>query len=313
MSQDVPYGWPAVCKIVSVPQNSLRIILPGGHLVYMRAKTKPKREVDWPSYDAVAKDLIQRDRPTLLTELTGGRAIKQTLNVEFAVVEQRRADLLFELDDDSLFLLDCQSENDDEMEYRIGIYNLIGAQKYRRKIWPTVLYMGMAPMRMKDSLDAGGTTVKYNLVDIRAIDAAALLKSGSPGDWALAILAKGGLERLREILAKAMGLAAGRRDRMLVQVCILAGLRKASGKVKMEVKRMGGHINIQEHEFLRDIWNDAKVEGAIGVLRDLVEQKFGPLPAWAASRLKDATPEQIAVWSRKVLNAGALEGIIGRK
>ena len=147
----------------------------------MRAKSKPKRELDWPSYDAVAKDLIQRDRPTLLTELTGGRAIKQTLNVEFAVVEQRRADLLFELDDDSLFLLDCQSENDDEMEYRIGIYNLIGAQKYRRKIWPTVLYMGMAPMRMKDSLDAGGTTVKYNLVDIRAIDAAALLKSGSPG------------------------------------------------------------------------------------------------------------------------------------
>ena len=283
----------------------------------MRAKTKPKRELDWPSYDAVTKDLIQRDRPMLVTQLTGGRAVKQTLNVEFAIVEQRRADLLFELDDDSLFLLDCQSDNDDEMEYRIGIYNLIGAQKYRRKIWPTVLYMGMAPMRMKDSLDAGGTTVKYKLVDIREIDAATLLKSGSPGDWALAILAKGGLERLREILAKAMGLAAGRRDRMLVQVCILAGLRKASGKVKMEVKRMGGHINIQEHEFLRDIWNDAKAEGraeaATGVLRDLVEQKFGPLPVWAATRLKGAKPEQIAVWTRKVLNAGALEGVIGRK
>ena len=67
----------------------------------MRAKTKPKRELDWPSCDAVTKDLIQRDRPTLLTELTGGRAIKQTLNVEFAVVKQRRADLLFELDDAS--------------------------------------------------------------------------------------------------------------------------------------------------------------------------------------------------------------------
>ena len=283
----------------------------------MRAKTKPKRELDWPSYDAVTKDLIQRDRPMLVTQLTGGRAVKQTLNVEFAIVEQRRADLLFELDDDSLFLLDCQSDNDDEMEYRIGIYNLIGAQKYRRKIWPTVLYMGMAPMRMKDSLDAGGTTVRYKLVDIRAIDAEMLLKSGNPGDWALAILAKGGLERLREILAKAMGLAAGRRDRMLVQVCILAGLRKASGKVKMEVKRMGGHINIQEHEFLRDIWNDAKAEGraeaATGVLRDLVEQKFGPLPVWAATRLKGAKPEQIAVWTRKVLNAGALEGVIGRK
>ena len=47
--------------------------------------------------------------------------------------------------------------------------------------------------------------------------------------------------------------------------------------------------------------------------RLLVEQKFGPLPVWAATRLKGAKPEQIALWTRKVLNAGALEGVIGRK
>src|ERR1700683_3990231 len=93
-------------------------------------------------YDAVLKDLFQRDQPALLTLLSGGVKVGQTLNVELAIVEERRADLLFELEDRSLFLLDIQSTNDRNMGYRVGIYTLVGAQEYQRKVRAVVLYTG---------------------------------------------------------------------------------------------------------------------------------------------------------------------------
>ena len=130
---------------------------------------------EWLSYDAVTKDIFQRDRPALLNRLTGGLAVGRTLNVEFAVVKSRRADLLFELENNELFLLDFQADNDKEMEYRVGIYTLLGAQQYKKKVNAAVLYMGSRRMRMKDTLDAGSAKVHYVLIDIRDIDAETLL------------------------------------------------------------------------------------------------------------------------------------------
>ena len=62
-----------------------------------------------------------RDRPTLLNRLTGGVAVKESLNVEFPTVLQRRCDLLFLLETGILFLLDFQSNNDPRMPGRVGI------------------------------------------------------------------------------------------------------------------------------------------------------------------------------------------------
>src|SRR5271165_1796005 len=103
-------------------------------------------------YDAVLKDLFQQDHPVLLDRLTGGVGVRESLNVEFAAVAERRADTLFLLKDDSIFHLDFQSGNDRDMPYREGIYGLMAAQKYRRRIRQTVLYTGLDRMRMHDRL-----------------------------------------------------------------------------------------------------------------------------------------------------------------
>ena len=49
------------------------------------------------------------------------------------------------------------------------------------------------------------------------------------------------------------------------------------------------------------------------VLQQLLEEKFGSLPRWAADRLDNATPVQLDRWVKKVLTAGTLEGVLGRK
>ena len=294
----------------------------------MNSLQKPGRERL--RYDAVLKDLFQRDHPTLLTQLIGldpisrGVGVKQTLNVELAIVEERRADLLFELEDESLFLLDLQSSNDSAMGYRVGIYALVASQKYKRKVRAVVLYTGMERMRMQGHLDAGSAKVDYELIDIRDMSAETLLRGG-PGDWALALLANGGPERMREIILKAMKLKSPKRERLLTQLTVLAGLRRLDKTIKMEMKQMSEYVDIQKNVILRDIWRDGltkgraegeakgKAEGALAILSSQLEEKFGPLPSWAAARLRKATPDQTRLWSRKVLTAATLESVVGRR
>ena len=282
-------------------------------------------------YDAVLKDLFQRDHPTLLTQLIGldppsqgasakRTGVKQTLNVEFAIIEERRADLLFELDDGSLFLLDIQSTNDSAMAHRVGIYTLVGSQKYKRKVRAVVLYTGMEKMRMKGHLDAGSAKVDYELVDIRSISAETLLRGG-PGDWALALLANDGPARMQEILFKAIKLRSPKRERLLTQLTVLAGLRRLDKTIKIEMKQMSEYVDIQKNVILRDIWRDGlakgkaegKAEGALALLSGQLEEKFGSLPSWVVTRLRKASEAQTRRWSRKVLTADTLQAVVGRK
>ena len=94
---------------------------------------------DGSKYDLVVKDLFQRDHPSLLDRLTAGVAVREVLNVELARVEERRADLVYLLADETLLHIEFQSDNDKDMPYREGIYCLLLGQKYRRRVRQVVL------------------------------------------------------------------------------------------------------------------------------------------------------------------------------
>jgi len=174
------------------------------------------------TYDSVIKELFQRDRPSVLLDwLTGGAPVRQVLNVEMARVVERRADAVFLLQDDSIFHLEFQTRNDKEMPYREGMYCLLLGRKYRRRIRQAVLYLGEPRMRMTNKLDLGETRVAYSLIDIRDIDAATLIDGGRPADLVLAMLARGGPERLAEIVKRAAGLQTGEREKVISEIAAL--------------------------------------------------------------------------------------------
>jgi len=139
-------------------------------------------------YDLILKDLFQRDRPSLLDRLTGGIAIREFLNVELPKVQERRVDLVLLLEDGTVLHIEFQGKNDRAMGYREGIYGLLLAQRRRCRVRQVVLYVGEAKMSMSGRLDAGSVQVAYEPVDIREMDAQALLESARPGDLALAVL-----------------------------------------------------------------------------------------------------------------------------
>ena len=176
------------------------------------------------TYDSVIKDLFQRDRSSVLLDLlTGGVPVRQILNVELAKHLERRADAVFLLEDESIFHLEFQTRNDQEMPYREGIYCLLLGKKYRRRIRQAVIYLGEAKMRMQDKLDLGQTKVAYTLIDIRDIDAATLMASGGP-------------EQLAEILKRAASLKDSERDKVIAEMAQLSGLRRLQGTPIMELR-----------------------------------------------------------------------------
>ena len=277
------------------------------------------------NYDVVVKDLFQRDHPSLVDHLTGGVKVLEFLNLELAAVEERLADLLILLEDDTILHIDFQSDNDGDRVYREGLYCVMAAWKYKRRVQQVVLYMGAPNMRMDDHKDMGSVQVTYRLMDIRELDAESMLAGARPADYALAMLARGGTDRLREIVESANRLPGPARQRALTQLAILSGLRGASERLTMEFKNMGISVEIDSNVFLKDIHDSAvakgraegiaegKAEGMVLVLRDLLEAKFGKLPRWADERLQKATAAQAEHWAKRILSADTLEGALGEK
>ena len=155
------------------------------------------------------------------------------------------------------------------------------------------------------------------MADIRGIDAERLIRTGNPGDLALAILAGGGKVRLPEILRRAAARRGPERDELLARILILSGLRGIVGKVELELKHMSVVIDIRKNPVLmrwsRELFEEGKAEGKAEMLQEQLQIKFGPVPKWAAHRLAHASPAQIERWTKKILTADSIEGVLGRK
>ena len=81
----------------------------------------------------------------------------------------------------------------------------------------------------------------------------------------------------------------------------------------MGLQNMGITVDIAKNEFLLEVRKRAMARGKAQVLQQLLEEKFGSLHRWAAERLDNATPVQLDRWVKKVLTAGTLQSVLGRK
>ena len=168
----------------------------------------------------------------MLEYLTGGIAVREFLNVELPAVHSRRVDLVLLLADGAILHIELQSRNDRKMAFRMAEYWLLLKRLYLRPVRQVVLYVGPGRPRMSSRLDEDNFQFYCPVVDIRKIEAAELMRSGNPGDLALAILAGGGKAQAPEILRRAAALRGPARDKLLARILILAGLRGAVGKVE---------------------------------------------------------------------------------
>ena len=67
--------------------------------------------------------------------------------------------------------------------------------------------------------------------------------------------------------------------------------------------------DITKNEFVQEVVRDSLAS----MLRGQLAAKFGSLPKWVDQRLEAATSAQVERWSKRILTADTLEGVVGKK
>jgi hypothetical protein len=104
-------------------------------------------------YDVALKNILTRPGSSVLAQLTGASSLKW-LNVEAPKVSNRRVDLLGELPDRNLVHIELQSRNEKDFPLRMAEYLFGIGLRYGRLPRQVALYVGEAPLRMKDRIFA---------------------------------------------------------------------------------------------------------------------------------------------------------------
>ena len=266
-------------------------------------------------YDIALKNILTRPGSSVLAQLTGASSLKW-LNVEAPKVTNRRVDLLGELPDGNLVHIELQSRNEKDFPLRMAEYLFGIRRRYGRLPRQVALYVGEAPLRMKDRVEGPDVSVRFYLVDIRDLDGERLLASSNMGDNVLAVLTRLGEQpkAVRRILER---IAAGQpeeRDQALAELLILARLRRLSSEVKRETGKMPILEDIMDHKVLGperrkgiEIGREQGLEeGERKIVLRQIAKRFGPVPAAARKRIEALPASKLERIALRLLDAGSL-------
>ena len=274
-------------------------------------------------YDSTLKLLLERLAPESLREVTGVE-VTAWLNAELPELGDRQVDLLGETAAGELIHIELQSTNDNAMAPRMAEYCLRIYRKYQRFPRQTVLYVGKEKPRMAAELAGAQASFRYDLVDIREIEAGRLLASDRVGDNVIAILTRLQSPELyvRRTVEKLAGLEEDARAFYIQALFELASLRDLEELVETEVRKMPVVLNVLDNKVLGREYKRGLEEGLqkgleqglqrgeLAVLRRQIEARFGPLPAWVDERLAKRSTEEIEDLAVRFLKAESLEELL---
>jgi hypothetical protein len=268
-------------------------------------------------YDVALKNILTRPGSALLVHLTGASSLKW-LNVEAPKVNNRRVDLLGELPDGNLVHIELQSRNERDFPLRMAEYLFGIGLRYGRLPRQVVLYVGEAPLRMRDRVESPDASVRFHMVDIRDLDGEKLLASSHVGDNVLAVLTRLG-ERpkvVRRILERIAAGSPEERDQALAELLILARLRRLSGEVAKETSRMPIMEDIMDHDIIgpaiRKGLAQGRVEGQVEILLSQIQKKFGRIPSAVSQKISTLKPAQLKRVGLRLLDAQGIEDLFAR-
>jgi hypothetical protein len=268
-------------------------------------------------YDVALKNILTRPGNSVLAQVTGASSLKW-LNVEAPKVSNRRVDLLGELPDRNLIHIELQSRNEKDFPLRMAEYLFGIGRQYGRLPRQVALYVGEAPLRMKDRVEGADVSVRFHLVDIRDLDGEELLASAHVGDNVLAVLTRLSEQprAVRRILER---IAAGDpegRDQAFAELLILAKLRQLSGEVERETREMPILEDIMDHDVIgpaiRKGLRQGRVEGQVEMLLSQMEKRFGRIPLSVSERIAALKPAQLKRVGLRLLDARRIEDLFAR-
>jgi hypothetical protein len=181
--------------------------------------------------DALVKLLIQGSGGPLRQLQLG--PVVEWLNSDLPRTQSRQVDLLGRMSDEHLLHIELQSTNLRSMPFRMAEYALVITRRHGQYPVQLLIYVGNPPLRMTPEFRKEGMVCWYRQVDIRSLDAAALLASHRIEDNILAVLAglNDSVEGIRSVLRRITKLRQPLREE-----CVAA----SSGN--MRYKRVSGSL-----------------------------------------------------------------------
>jgi len=206
------------------------------------------------------------------------------------------------------------------MPWRMLDYYSLLYQHYGQAPQQQVLYVGEAPLALASHIAEATLAFHYAVIDIRTLDGEQLLASAVLEDNLLALLCGSDNPRLvvQRLLQRIGELPRPAHSDAVVALLILAELRRLHALVLEETKQMPITIDIMENPFLREAFEKGQLEGRqegrqageSALLCRQLEQRFGPLPAWARQQIEAAETATLETWGVRLLDATSLEDVL---
>ena len=250
-----------------------------------------------------------------LSKLLGAGEVEglELLPVEISTVRRRQPDLVFRSRSGIITHIELQSSNEARMALRVAGYGLELEDTYPgAEIHHFVLYFGFEPLRMANTFESRSGSLRFQcrMTDTREFSGLELLASDSLHDNFLAILTSDIDQRLaiREVLGKLKDLPDKQRGDRLAQLLIILGMRRLEPLLTEEARSiMPVYVDLMENSVIREIVNHARDEAKLEALTASLIHRFGPLPDWAAPKLKAAASADLERWMIQLLDAHTLE------
>lgn len=280
-------------------------------------------------YDVSLKTLFLVEGDGVIRRRLFGGRVTAHLASELPRVSNRRADMVVRTEDGRLHQVEFQASNEAGFGLRMLEYYTDLVCRYEQHVIQTVLYLGRDALRMEDGYRSPSMDFRFEIVNLRELDAELLLASEDWADVALALLAKGDREKalaaavnqLREMDHEKRAWASG----TLVFLSGILGIEqtvhermKEAGMIDlMENKVVGPLILEAEQKGRREGRQEGRQEGErLGMQTVLVDQitaKFGEVPDWALVRIQSAAMDELQIWVKRVLKAASLDEILLRE
>jgi len=214
--------------------------------------------------DITLRSVISKLPHTFIRLLTNKEG-KKLLDTALPEVKDKRADLIVEMEDKSIFHLEVQSLNDKNMAFRMLEYFFLIREKFKTdNIFQMVLYVGKEKLNMTNNINLKNLKFNYSLKDIREINCSELLNSQDFDDKILAVLCniENESKYINSIIFELLKLEENKRKDYIKKLFSISRYRPKIDKIlKNEIKEriMPIVIDLKNDPY----YNEGKLEGKL--------------------------------------------------
>ncbi|GAB4018182.1 RpnC/YadD family protein [Spirosoma koreense] len=211
-------------------------------------------------YDKILKENLEASIPGLIEKVLHIQvALAEELPDDLQHTKERKPDALKRITDQSghtfVLHLEFQLANDLKMVHRMHVYCAMLLEQYELPVRQYVFYLGPAPVRMTTSLQLGDLSFRYNLISFQELDHQLFLRSETPEEILLSVLADFQPQEspvvLKQLLDRLDETAPGPLvfQKYIAQLRVLVQLRNIQPLFEIAMDNLTKYVNEQNDPF----------------------------------------------------------------